>query len=290
MTFYPRSLHKNNGAMKENNKQRDEVQVMLDTVRKAGNMFLAEFKQKDIPQNKTDFSAQLDEIEARCLAILQQGLSTAFPDTPWRGNEFDYEEQRQPLDLPEYWLCDTMDGAIQYMQHLPGWTINLVQVRHGQLHFGVIYDPLLQEMFFAEAGKGAYLNDRLIRPAAKTDLKAMLAVFEYAFPYVEVPGLNQQIGASIGELLDHFGVVRNYGPHGLQLAYVGAGRIDLFYQRDLDTYNWLPGILIAREAGAEILTTDGRPWTWGAESLIVAPAGVAGKFLQAVTTTQKAQV
>jgi myo-inositol-1(or 4)-monophosphatase len=257
------------------------VSLILEAIKQAGDSFLKDFKKTAIPQDRESLLVQFNAIEEKCLALLKASLAADFPETPWSGEEFDYREQQQPLDLPEYWLCDSMDGAIQYMQHLPGWTINLVLVRNGRPHFAAIYDPLAQEMFWAIEGAGAYLNDAPIKPSGKTDLSIMLAVFEYALPYTKVPGLNQKIGAAVGDLLDHFGVVRNYGPHGLQLAYIGAGRIDAFYQQGLDTYNWLGGILIAKEAGAEILTTDARPWTWGEDSLMVAAPGIAGKFLQA---------
>lgn len=80
----------------------------------------------------------------------------------------------------------------------------------------------------------------------------------------------------------------NYGPHGLQLAQIGCGCIELFYQEGLDTYNWLAGILIAREAGATVLTASGQPWQWGDESLLVAAPGVAEKFLQATAAASAA--
>lgn len=257
------------------------VPVILAAVKQAGDLFLQEFKQHPIPHDKAGFMAMLDDIEVRCLAALQAGLAAEFPETPWQGDEFDYDEQRQPLALPEYWLCDTMDGAIQYLQHLPGWTINLVLVRAGQPYFAAIYDPLGQELFWAQAGAGAFLNNAPIKPSAKRDLEMALSVFEYSNHTKTVPGLPQKIGNSLADLVKHCGAVRNYGPHGLQLALLGAGRIDLFLQEGLDTYNWLPGILIAREAGAEILTTDGRPWQWGEESLLAAAPGLAEMFLQA---------
>ena len=116
----------------------------------------------------------------------------------------------------------------------------------------------------------------------------MLAVFNYghqdeAYP---TPDLNQLLGTAVTRLLDTFGAVRNYGPHGLQLAQVGAGRLELFYQEGLDTYNWLAGILIAREAGATVLNAAGQPWHWGDESLVVAAPGVAEKLFQGPTAAQ----
>ncbi|WP_246455296.1 inositol monophosphatase family protein [Hymenobacter citatus] len=87
-------------------------------------------------------------------------------------------------------------------------------------------------------------------------------------------------------MLGRYGVVRNYGPHGLQLAYVGAGRLDVFLQAGRDLENWLPGLLIAREAGAEVLTATGQPWHWFADSLLVAAPGLGSAFQQAQSTIQ----
>jgi myo-inositol-1(or 4)-monophosphatase len=232
-----------------------------------------------IPTQKDEFYAVFNAIENRVMGSLKQNLQSGYPGIPFANGEFDFKEQRAPLDLPEYWLCDSMDGAIQYMQHLPGWTINLVLVRNGTAHFAAIYDPLAKEMFWAQEGQGAYLNDQPIHINKKTELWLMLATFDHPpFPK-KFPGLNAKIGKSVENLLEQFGTVRNYGPHGLQLAHIAAGRIDVFYQEGLDTYNWLAGLLIAKEGGAEISTNDGSGWSWGAESLFVAPAGVVDRFL-----------
>lgn len=258
------------------------VPVILDAVKQTGNVFLKGYKKKDIPQNMEELLKQLNDIERICFASLKTSLNTDFPQIPWvEDDEFDTEGQRKPAPLPQYWLCDTMDGAVQYVQHLPGWTINLVLIRNGQPHFSVIYGPLSEELFWAKEGSGAYMNGVAITPSKKTDLSVMITVFEYGHKDKADNNLNQKIGASVTDLIDHFGIVRNYGPHGLQLAYIATGRIDLFLQEDLDTHNWLAGILIVKEAGAEILTTDGHPWKWGEESLLVTTKGTAQKFFEA---------
>lgn len=259
------------------------ITAILDSVRQAGDLFLKEYKQNTIPTNKEQFFIALESIEERCLALLKEGLNPAFPDTPWNTiDEFDNNGQKQPLPIAEYWICDAMDGAIQYLQHIPGWTINLALIRNGELHFSVIYDPLSNEMFWAQEGLGALMNGKPIYPSVKTDTGMMVAVFEYGHQEPAIPGFNQKHGAAVTDLLNKFGVVRNYGPHGLQLAYVGAGRIDYFHQLGLDTFNWLAGILIAREAGAEILNADGNKWAWGDESLVVSTPGNTGRFKEAI--------
>jgi myo-inositol-1(or 4)-monophosphatase len=260
--------------------QSNSTPIILEAVRKVGNNFLKEYKQKAVPQTMEELTAALDEIDTNCLTSLKADLAKDFPNTPWHiGDEFDTESQRNPAENIEYWLCDAMDGAIQYLQHISGWTINLVLVRDGQPYISVIFDPLANELFWAEAGAGSFMNDKPLKPSTKTDSAVMLAVFDYGHQDKSGNNLNEIIGESVTELIKTFGIVRNYGPHGLQLAYVGAGRIDLFIQHDLDTYNWIAGILIAREAGVEILTAAGSPWQWGSESLLVTTKSTAVKFL-----------
>lgn len=257
-----------------------DTTTVLDVVKKAGDIFLADFKSNEIAKNKSQLFSQLAEIDERCLAILKAGIDLVFTDIPWFiGDEFDKGGQRKPLDVSAYWLCDAMDGAIQYLQHIPGWTINLVLIKDGKPYFAAVYDPLAQEMFWAQQGTGAFINGKAIKPNTKTDPEIMLAVYEYGHEEPPIAGFNNKHGAAVANLLDKFGVVRNYGPHGLQLAYVGAGRIDVFHQLGLDTYNWLAGILIAQEAGADILNSDGRAWTWGDDSLVVTAPGIAEKYL-----------
>jgi myo-inositol-1(or 4)-monophosphatase len=261
------------------------IPVILDAVRKVGNVFLEGYKQNSIPQTMDELLKQLEDIDTLCLTSLKQDLSLEFPDTPWHiGDEFDTNSQRNPAPQNEYWLCDAMDGAIQYLQHISGWTVNLVLVRDGKPFFSVIYDPLANEMFWANDGEGAFMNGKELKLSLKNDSAVMVAVFEYGHQEKSNNNLNEKIGSTVTKLLNNFGIVRNYGPHGLQLAYVGAGRIDLFVQEDIDTYNWMAGLLIAKESGAEILTADGTPWKWGSESLLVAPKNTTEKYLQIKST------
>lgn len=258
--------------------------AILAALRHTGDLFLPAFRRTAIPQDMATFSQQLADIEARCLADLQGQLASDFPTTPWLSADFsDLAPGEQPA-APEYWLCDAMDGAIQYLQHLPGWTINLVLMRAGQPQFAAIYDPLAQELFWAQAGGGAFVNETPLRPSAKRDAAITVAVFEHSHGLAEDPALLTRVSSGVRQLLHDFGVIRNYGPHGLQLAYVGAGRLDVFLQEGRDVENWLPGLLIAQEAGADVSTSDGQPWQLAADSLLVTAPGLGARFAQARRT------
>jgi myo-inositol-1(or 4)-monophosphatase len=256
-----------------------ETRAIHAAVRTAGDLFLPDFRQLPVPQTMAELEIRLADIEARCLATLQGTLAAAFPTTPWlAADEFALSADALPA---EYWLCDAMDGAIQYVQQLPGWTINLVLMRQGEPTFGAIYDPLAQELFWAQAGAGAFLNETPLRPSTKREPGVMVAVFEHTHGLDEDAALRQQVSQGLEKLLGTYGVVRNYGPHGLQLAYVGAGRLDVFLQIGRDLENWLPGLLIAREAGADLLTAAGQPWHWAADSLLATGPDLASPFLSA---------
>jgi myo-inositol-1(or 4)-monophosphatase len=253
------------------------IPFVLDVLRKIGDEFLKDFKKVPVPNDGPGFFSLFNENEERCLSFIKEQLTAAYPDIPFSDGEFNFNEQEKPLPLPEYWICDAMDGAVQYLQHLPGWTINLVLVRAGAPYFAAIYDPLMGEMYWAKKGVGAYLNDIPMKVNIKPESRLMMAVFDHPTGAEKISG---RISDSIKGLLDQFAVVRNFGPHGLQLASVGCGRIDVFCQEGLDTYNWLPGILIASEAGAVISATDGREWHWGESSLFVAAPGIIERFIK----------
>jgi myo-inositol-1(or 4)-monophosphatase len=103
-----------------------EVPFILNAIKEVGDSFLTDFKKAPIPEDRETFAVLFNDLEQRCLSSLKTSLHTRFPYTPWIEGEFDFEAQKCSQRTTEYWLCDSMDGAVQYLQHLPGWTINLV--------------------------------------------------------------------------------------------------------------------------------------------------------------------
>lgn len=248
----------------------EKREIAIEAVKSVGRHFLGEFRKAPVPQTPKEFMKALTDIEEFCLSMLQKEIDAAFGNIPWASDdEFDYVSQQSPAAYESYWLCDTMDGAIQYLQQIAGWTINLVLIENGEPTFSIIYDPLADECFYAEKHQGAYMNGQPIAVSQKKSPENMVAVLEYGHQLKTSENWKENLSSALTGLTEKFGVVRNYGPHGLQLAYVGAGRIDLFVQCDLDTHNWLAGLLIAQEAGAKVLASDGKVWKWGDESIIV---------------------
>ncbi|WP_281225561.1 inositol monophosphatase family protein [Flavobacterium aquiphilum] len=262
--------------------QTNNISALLNIVRTIGNEFAKDFKKHKIPTEPEEFQKMFDTIDKKCLTYLKDNISKLYPAIPWADDELNIEIQKQDSNLASYWICDSMDGAVQYMQHLLGWTINLVLMKNGQPDLAIIYDPLQNEMFWAENAKGAFLNNIELKIAPKNNMEVMLACFNHSPLHKSVLGLNKKTSNLVEKLLNEFGAVRNYGPTGLQIANVGAGRIDIFCQEGLDTYNWLAGILIAKEAGATILNKNGNSWQWGDDTLFVSSSNILSKFIKTI--------
>ena len=124
----------------------------IDTVSKAmravGDYYRQQFKVNPIPTDWPGFKSWFDQIEKKVLGDLQENLHEAIPNATREGGEFNFADQTASPRVSDFWLCDSMDGAIQYMHRLPGWTINLVLMREGKPFFAAIYEPLEQELFW----------------------------------------------------------------------------------------------------------------------------------------------
>jgi myo-inositol-1(or 4)-monophosphatase len=179
------------------------------------------------------------------------------------------EEDSAPPRRAEYvWMMDPLDGTTNYAHRIPIFSVSLALTRRGQPVVGVVYDPMRDECFFAERGKGAQRNGVAIR-AGKTDALER-AIIGYELPRVpEIRALGMR-------LFTHFAMqgvtARIGGSAALSLCYVGAGRLDVYFQPTLSAWDVAAGILIAREAGARVAHFDGSPATLrGGAYLATAP-------------------
>ncbi|MGW3247419.1 inositol monophosphatase family protein [Streptomyces sp. NPDC001070] len=248
--------------------------VLADAAREAGALLLRASR----PAPAVDlagFRRALDAIEAPLVAVLRERLDALRPGVPWAA-ELD---ERVP-DRGEVWVVDAIDGAVQYLQGLPQFCVNLALVRDGEPVAAALHAPLLGETCTAAAGEGAARDGVRISPSMKTDpAAAVLATSHPPFLAAREPGLAEPTGRALAAVLPHVGAVRNLGPTSWQLADVAAGRLDGFWQLGRDDANLLGGVLIAREAGAVATDLHGLPWRAGATSVLVAGPGLHGRLL-----------
>jgi myo-inositol-1(or 4)-monophosphatase len=159
-------------------------------------------------------------------------------------------------DDAHLWFVDPLDGTVNYAHGVPIFCVSLAYARRGELTLAAIYDPMRDECFSAERGRGALLNGHPIHVSETTDLNRSLLVTGFPYDIRTTPQNNLDNYARFA--LRSQGV-RRLGAAALDLCYVAAGRFDGYWELSLKPWDVAAGILIAREAGAHVTTVDGNP-------------------------------
>lgn len=182
-----------------------------------------------------------------------------------------------------HWLIDPLDGTTNFAHALPFFSISVAVMRGSQLEFGVVYDPLRDELFQASRGQGATLNDQPLQVSAAQELSESLLVT--GFPY--------DVRTNPDNNLDHYARlalrsrgVRRLGSAALDLAYVAAGRLDGYWELRLNPWDWAAGVLLVREAGGTVTTFAGDELVLADDDTLVASNGLLhGTLLSELTAS-----
>ena len=227
--------------------------VMTDAVMKAARGLKRDFGEVENLQvsrkGPGDFVSAADR---KAETVLREALEKARP-----GYGFVLEEQGvvEGADKSHVWHVDPLDGTSNFLHGVPHFCISVGLEREGQIVAGVIYDPAKDEMFVAERGKGAYLNNRRCRVSARRDMADALVAC--GIPYLG-RGNHPRFLKELGAVMAVSGGFRRMGAAALDLAYVACGRADVYWERDLQTWDMAAGILLVREAGGFVSDADGR--------------------------------
>ncbi len=176
-------------------------------------------------------------------AILKEELRGARPNYGWVAEEGGEEAGEDPT---RRWIVDPLDGTTNFLHGLPHWAVSIALEHKGQIVSAVIYDPAKDELYFAEKGAGAWMNDSRLRVSGRN--RMIEAIFSTGLPYggrSDLPDTLQELA----RLLPSTAGVRRWGSAALDLAYVAAGRYDGFWERRLNVWDIAAGVLIVREAG-----------------------------------------
>jgi myo-inositol-1(or 4)-monophosphatase len=220
-----------------------------------------------------DFKAAFDLVDEPLSTAVRERLDAARPGVPW------VDEVETELPDGEAWVVDAVDGAIQYLQGLPQWSVSIGLLRDGQVVLAALYSPFLGEVYTAARHRGAFRNGVRVSPSIKTDLGLTLVGTSYPpFPGRQ-PAALRATGRAMTLVLPAVGVVRNLGPTSWQVADVASGRMDIFFEYGRDTTNLLAASLVVTEAGGIVTDADGSPWNGHSESFVAAPAGLHSQFI-----------
>ena len=224
----------------------------------------------------TEYKTDVDivtEADRQSEALILSGLTKAFPEH----GIFGEEGSRQRLDADYRWHVDPLDGTTNFSHGFPQFCVSL-GLEHrptNSLAAAVLYDPLRDELFVAEAGKGAYLNGRRVRVSKTPRLgEALLAT---GFP-------SKSRHASPNAHFYHEFTMRSHGVRragsaALDLAYVAAGRLDAYWEFRLNPWDTAAGALLVLEVGGKLTRFDGSPFRLSSEEVLATNGPLAGELL-----------
>jgi len=223
------------------------VNLMMKAARAAGRSLAKDFREVENLQVSVkgagDFVSKAD-IEAE--AIIREELMGARPMYGWVGEESAPVDGEDPT---RRWIVDPLDGTTNFLHGMPHWAVSIALEHKGEIVAGVIYDPTKDEMFFAEKGQGAWMNESRLRASGRRRL--IECVFATGLPFGGRADLPESL-QDLARILPTCAGVRRWGSAALDLAYVAAGRYDGFWERSLHSWDMAAGVVIVREAGGLI--------------------------------------
>ena len=241
------------------------INVMVRAAMKASRKLARDFGEVENLQvsqkGPADFVSVADR---KSEEIIRQELEQARP-----GYSFLMEESgaSEGSDPQHRWIVDPLDGTTNFLHGIPLFAISIALERQGNLQAGVIYNPISDELFSAERGSGAFLNDRRIRVSARTAISD--SVVATGIPH-RGRGDHGRFLKQLAGVMAVTAGVRRCGAAALDLAWLAAGRFDGFWESGLSPWDVAAGALILREAGGFI--SDGK----GGEQILNAGTIVAG--------------
>lgn len=228
------------------------MNVMIQSAIKAGRKLKRDFGEVENLQvsikGPADFVSNADREAERTLF---EELKKARPN--WG---FLMEEGGEVIgsDPQHRWIIDPLDGTTNFLHGIPMFAISLALESQGVLQASVIYNPISEELFTAERGKGAFLNDRRLRVAGRRNLTS--CVVGTGIPHIGRPEHGKFL-IELAYLMGETAGIRRMGAASLDLAYVAAGRLDGFWERGLKPWDMAAGMLLLAEAGGYTTDLDG---------------------------------
>ncbi|MEQ9040507.1 MAG: inositol monophosphatase family protein [Silicimonas sp.] len=253
------------------------LNVMIKAARMAGRSLAKDFREVENLQVSSkgagDFVSRADIAAEQ---IVRDILMEARPNYGWVGEESDAVEGKDPT---RRWIVDPLDGTTNFLHGMPHWGVSIALEHKGEIVSAVIFDPAKDEMFVAEKGQGAWLNETRMRVS---DRRHMIeSVFATGLPFGGRPELPELL-RDLGRLLPATAGVRRWGAAALDLAYVAAGRYEGYWERGVRIWDVAAGVLIVREAGGLVEAIEPKLGPLESSNLIAANASIFDTFAKTV--------
>lgn len=230
---------------------RDYTQAAVEIAREAGVLQIEKLKTARTIEYKGKFNI-VTEVDKACEKLIVDFLKEKFP-----GQDILAEEGSDVKTKSDWlWIIDPLDGTVNYAHTYPLFSVSIALLHKGKPVVGVVYEPNRDELFVAEKGGGALLNDKPIRVSKTKDVYSSLIATGFAYNVADVDNNNLQ---HFSRFIRKCHALRRDGVASTDLCYIACGRFDGFWELYLKPWDIAAATLIVKEAGGEVSMFDGRP-------------------------------
>ena len=225
--------------------------VLLEATHEAGKIIQSYFNGTFVINHKEGINNLVTEVDHLAEQKIISVIKATYPTHSIIG-----EESGENIQLSDYqWVIDPIDGTVNFAHGIPLCCVSIGLLLNGSVLMGAVYNPMMNELFFAEKGKGATLNGKPIKVSAKSDFKTAFLVT--GFPY-KWPENSLEHPVKVFERMVLEGLpIRRLGSAAIDLCWVACGRFDGFWEYNLSAWDVAAGYLIVLEAGGTITDFDG---------------------------------
>ena len=225
------------------------INIMTKAAYKAGNILIKDFREvENLQVSKKGIGDFVTSADLNSENTIIKVLQKAYPEI-----KIISEETNPDIKFNKYekkWIIDPLDGTLNFLHGLPHFAISIALMIKEEIISGIIYDPIKDELFWAEKGVGAFLNDKRIRVSGRNQLKD--ALVSTGIPWKGMESSHKNYLKILENIMKNSSGIRRYGAAALDLAYVAAGRYDAFWEFNLKTWDIAAGSLLVKEAGGYV--------------------------------------
>jgi myo-inositol-1(or 4)-monophosphatase len=240
-----------------------ELQAAINAAHAAGTITLDKFGELSHREIKAkDFKDFVTDVDKACEAAISSIITKSFPDDSMlceEGTVINGTSGRT-------WIVDPLDGTLNFIHSFPVFSISIaLKDQNNELLTAVVFQPVLQELFTAERGQGAYLNGKKITISSRSDKESFLMAT--GIPFKDYHYLESYIGM-LKEVIHDSAGIRRAGSAAIDLAYTACGRFDGFWEYKLFPWDFAAGVLLVREAGGTVTNFTGENDVFQSQSII----------------------
>lgn len=254
--------------------------TLLKAVTEAGKIIKENFDGTYNFESKEEITSNIvTEIDTRAEAKIIEIIKADFPDHGILSEEIGGIDEKAGTK----WVIDPIDGTINFAHSIPICCVSIGIEKDGEIVMGAVYNPMMNEFFFAEKGHGAYLNDRKISVSKRDNFE--LSLFVTGFPYDNTK--NNYSLDTFGKIVKMNVPLRRLGSAALDICWVACGRFEGFWEYDLKPWDVAAGYIIAKEAGALVTDFSNNDMSIYGGEILVTNGLIHDKLLEVIQDAQK---